>query len=63
MITLGVFALNLYFGGDFSTIDPNQPFLFSGTLLLGSICVALFLVPFLTLFFHKSLELETHKPY
>ncbi|WP_345162819.1 ABC transporter permease [Nibribacter koreensis] len=63
MITLGIFALYLILGGTLASYDALSFNPFSGTILLGSLSVVLFLLPFLTLFFQRSLLSELNQPY
>ncbi|QHL86641.1 ABC transporter permease subunit [Nibribacter ruber] len=61
MITLGIFALYLLAGGTLFFASSGMSF--TPSTLLGSGCVALFLLPFLSLFFHQSLQQEASKLY
>ncbi|WP_066511582.1 ABC transporter permease [Rufibacter sp. DG15C] len=63
MITLGFFALYLTLGGDLSSNYMGESLAFSGVTSLGSFCVAMFLLPYLTLFFHQSILQEQSKLY
>jgi peptide/nickel transport system permease protein len=63
MITLGIFALYLSLGGDLSSNFLEESMAFTGFSFLGSVCVALFLLPYLTLYFHQSINKEQDKLY